>query len=133
MRILKAYKFRLYPTDEQKHLLAQQGGNCRWLWNHFLDLNQKEHAKSGKFIFAHDLITSLPNLKKEYDWLGNSFSQSLQQVGRHFDRALKDCFNKSKGFPTFKKKSLMRDSFTIPQKYRIDRTFVFIPKVGEIK
>ena len=27
----------------------------------------------------------------------------------------------------------MRDSFTIPQKYRIGKTFVFIPKVGEVK
>jgi putative transposase len=133
MKILKAYKFRLYPTDEQKHMLAQQGGNCRFLWNHFLELNQEQYKKDGKFIFSHELITSLPKLKKEYEFLAESFSQSLQQVGRHFDRALKDCFKKSKGFPSFKKKSLMKDSFTIPQKYRIGKTFVFIPKVGEVK
>jgi putative transposase len=133
MKVLKAYKFRLKPTDEQKKLLAQQGGNCRFLWNYFLELNQKEYAKNKKFIFAHDLITSLPKLKKEFGWLGESFSQSLQQVGRHFDRALKDAFKNNKGFPTFKKKALMRDSFTIPQKYRIGKTFVFIPKIGEVQ
>ncbi len=133
MKILKAYKFRLLPTVEQQYALAQQGGNCRFLWNHFLEMNQNEYAKNKKFIFAHDLITSLPKLKKEYEWLRESFSQSLQQVGRHFDRALKDCFKNGKGFPAFKKKAAMRDSFTIPQKYRIGRTFVFIPKVGEIK
>lgn len=132
MRMLKAYKFKLNPTDEQKQLLAQQGGSCRWLWNHFLEINQAEHAKSGKFIFAHNLITSLPKLKKEFKWLGNTFSQSLQQVARHFDRALKDCFKKSKGFPTTKKKHLMRDSFTVPQKFRVERNYVFIPKVGEV-
>ncbi len=132
MRMLKAYKFRLSPTDEQKSLLAQQAGSCRWLWNHFLEVNQEEHAKSGKFIFAHDLITSLPNLKKEFEWLGSTFSQSLQQVARHFDRALKDCFKKSKGFPTTKKKHLMRDSFTVPQKFRVERNYVFIPKIGEV-
>ena len=98
MKIHKAYKFKLQPTESQKTLLAQQGGSCRWLWNHFLDLNKVEHANSGKFIFAHQLITSLPELKKEHDWLGNTFSQSLQQVARHFDRALKDSFKKSKGF-----------------------------------
>jgi putative transposase len=132
MKLHKAYKFRLSPTDDQKKSLAQQGGNCRWLWNHFLDLNQEEHAKSGKFIFAHDLIVSLPELKKEYEWLGNSFSQSLQQVARHFDRALKDSFKKSKGFPQFKKKAKCRDSFTIPQKFRVEKNYVFIPKVGEV-
>lgn len=132
MRTLKAYKFRLSPTDEQRKSLAQQGGNCRWLWNHFLEINQAEYAKNKKFIFSHQLITSLPTLKKEHEWLGESFSQSLQQVARHFDRALKDAFKKSKGFPTTKKKSLLRDSFTVPQKFRVERNYVFIPKVGEV-
>lgn len=132
MRVLKAYKFRLNPTDDQRKALAQQGGNCRWLWNHFLEINQAEYAKNKKFIFSHQLITSLPELKKEYEWLGESFSQSLQQVARHFDRALKDAFKKSKGFPTTKKKSLLRDSFTVPQKFRIEKNYVFIPKVGEV-
>ena len=133
MKIFKAYKFKLYPTVGQKQMLVQQGGNCRFLWNHFLKLNQEQYKKDGKFIFSHELITSLPELKKEYDFLTNSFSQSLQQVGRHFSKALKDSFKKIKGFPSFKKKSLMRDSFTVPQKYRIGKTFVFIPKIGEVK
>jgi len=72
MKLLKAYKFRLAPTNEQKQLLAQQGGNCRWLWNHFLDINKTEYANNKKFIFAHDLIVSLPELKKEFEWLGNT-------------------------------------------------------------
>lgn len=132
MKTLRAYKFRLKPTEDQKKSLSQQGGNCRWLWNHFLEINQEEYAKNKKFIFSHQMITSLPNLKKEYNWLGESFSQSLQQVARHFDRALKDSFKKAKGFPTTKKKSLLRDSFTVPQKFRIAKNYVFIPKVGEV-
>lgn len=133
MRILKAYKFRLLPTKEQIASLAQQGGNCRFLWNHFLEINQQQYKEDKKFVFSHQLITSLPKLKQEYDFLGLSFSQSLQQVGRHLDRALKDSFQKTKGFPSFKKKSMLRDSFTVPQKFRISKSFVFIPKVGEVK
>lgn len=53
-------------------------------------------------------------------------------MARHFDRALKDSFKKAKGFPKFKKKGLLRDSFTIPQKFRIEKNCVFIPKVGEV-
>jgi len=133
MKIQKAYKFRLYPTNEQKQSLAQQGGNCRFLWNHFLEVNQQQYKENKKFIFSYELITSLPKLKQEYDFLNNSFSQSLQQVGRYFDRALKDSFQKIKGFPAFKKKSMLKDSFTVPQKFRIDKSFVFIPKIGEVK
>jgi putative transposase len=72
-------------------------------------------------------------MKKEYEWLKQPIGQSLQQVARHFDRALKECFKNGKGFPKFKKKGKRRDSFTVPQKFRIEKNYVFIPKIGEVK
>ncbi len=38
-----------------------------------------------------------------------------------------------KRFPSFKKKALLNDSFTCPQKWRLRQGFVFIPKIGEVK
>jgi len=131
--VRRAYKFRLYPTTEQEALLRQHGGNARFLWNHLLRSNQDRYEQEGKFTFAHEMIVSLPSLKKEHDFLKLSFSQSLQQVARHLDRALKDCFSGDKKFPRFKRKGTHSDSFTIPQKYRIGRAWVFIPKIGEVK
>jgi putative transposase len=54
-------------------------------------------------------------------------------VLRQFDKALKDSFKKEKGFPVFKKKMLLNDSFACPQKWRLGKGFVFIPKIGEVK
>lgn len=133
MKLKRAYKFRLYPNDEQKQKLLQHGGNTRFLWNYFLNLNQDHYKETNKFIFAHDLIVSLPKLKQEYEFLDLSFSQSLQQVGRHFDRALKDFIKGEKDFPARKHKSKERDSFTVPQKFRIEKKYVFIPKIGEVR
>ena len=133
--IHKAYKFRLSPTTEQEQSLRQHAGNTRFLYNHLLDLNIKKYETEKKFIFGHEMIMSLPKLKEEYEFLGLSFSQSLQQVGRHLDKALKDAFDKSqpeKKFPQFKKKRNNRDSFTVPQKFRVEKNCVFIPKIGEI-
>jgi len=112
--IRRAYKFRLVPTVEQEQLLRQCGGNARFVWNTFLRMNEEEYAKNKKFVFGYDLIMSLPKLKKEHDFLTLSFSHSLQQVGRHFDRALKDFLNPElkRAFPVPKKKSKERDSFT---------------------
>ncbi|NET89945.1 MAG: helix-turn-helix domain-containing protein, partial [Kamptonema sp. SIO1D9] len=31
--MLKAYKFRIYPTSEQKVLLAKSFGSARWFFN----------------------------------------------------------------------------------------------------
>lgn len=133
MKIRRAYKFRLYPNEQQAAALRQHGGNARFLWNTLLRLNQDKYDADKKFIFAHDMVTSLPKLKKEHPFLELSFSQSLQQVARHLDRALRDCFKKTKRFPVFKKKGKQTDSFTVPQKFRIAKKYVFIPKIGEVK
>lgn len=133
MIVQKGFKYRLAPTSQQKQLLLQQGGNARFLWNLLLRENINYHKNTGKFKFAHEMIVSLPPLKEKYDFLKLSFSQSLQTVARNLDKAIKSVIEKEKGFPNFKKKGLERDSFTVPQKWRLGKGFVFIPKVGEVK
>lgn len=133
MLIQRGYKYRILPTKEQEESLLQCGGNARFLWNYALKTNQDYYKETGKFKFYHELAVSLPKLKEEYPFLKELFSQSLQMVLRQFDKALKDSFKKEKGFPSFKKKMLLNDSFTCPQKWRLGRGFVFIPKIGEVK
>lgn len=133
MLIQQGYKYRILPTKEQEESLLQCGGNARFLWNYALKTNQDYYKETGKFKFYHELAVSLPKLKEEYPFLKESFSQSLQMVLRQFDKALKDSFKKKKGFPSFKKKMLLNDSFTCPQKWRLEKGFVFIPKIGEVK
>lgn len=133
MLIQQGYKYRILPTKEQEKSLLQCGGNARFLWNYALKTNQDYYKETGKFKFYHELAVSLPKLKEEHPFLKESFSQSLQMVLRQFDKALKDSFKKEKGFPSFKKKMLLNDSFTCPQKWRLGKGFVFIPKIGEVK
>jgi len=117
--INKGLKFRLYPTPEQEALLRQHGGNARFLWNSLLALNQIEYKKTGKFIFSSAMQKKLPKMKREsFPFLAVSHSQSLQQVCKNLDKALRDCFSKSKGFPKFKRKGDGSDSFTIHQKWK---------------
>ena len=133
MLVKKGFKFRLVPTKEQKQKLLQHGGNSRFMWNLFLKTNIDYYKETGKFKFYHKLAIVIPKLKQEFPFLKESFSQSLQMVARQFDRALKDSFKKEKGFPSFKRKALLNDSFTCPQKWRLGKGFVFIPKIGEMR
>ena len=133
MLVQRGYKYRILPTKEQEKSLLQCGGNVRFLWNYALKTNQDYYKETGKFKFYHELAVSLPKLKEEYPFLKESFSQSLQMVLRQFDKSLKESFKKEKGFPSFKKKMLLKDSFTCPQKWRLGKGFVFIPKIGEVK
>jgi len=133
MLIHKGFKFRLKPTKKQKQMLLQHGGNTRFVWNLFLSQNIKEYEKEKKFIFFHDLANSLPKLKQKHEFLKLSYSQSLQQIAKNLDRALKDSCKTEKGFPSFKKKNLLNDSFSIPQNYKIKQGYVYIPKIGKVK
>jgi len=138
MKILKGFKYRLYPTKFQHNALKQHAGNTRFIWNHFLAENIKYYEKHKKFNFSHAMITSIPKLKEEHDFLKLSFSQSLQTVGRHLNDAIVRYLKGLKtgedvGFPVFKKKSKQKDSFHCPQKWYVCKGFVKIPKIGKVK
>jgi len=45
--MLKAYRYRIYPTDEQKVLLAKTFGCCRWFYNYSLALTNETYKATG--------------------------------------------------------------------------------------
>jgi len=42
--VLKAYKYRIYPTEDQKVLLNKHIGACRFLYNLALETRQTAYA-----------------------------------------------------------------------------------------
>ena len=85
--MFKAYKFRLYPDEEQQILLEKHFGSCRFVWNHFLDSRNKRYVETGKGMSYKDASVLLPALKEEREWLNEVNSQSLQQELMHLDSA----------------------------------------------
>jgi putative transposase len=132
MKIRKGFKYRLRPTEEQREMLLQQGGNARFLWNSLLENNIEYYKQTKKFKFFYEMAMFLPELKGEYSFLTQSYAQSLQMVTRQLDRALRDSFKNDKGFPRFKKKK-ENDSFTIPQGWKLGEGTVYIPKIGWLR
>ena len=45
MKRLKAYKFRLYPTQTQIDQLEVEFGNARFVWNHALEMRSKAYKR----------------------------------------------------------------------------------------
>lgn len=133
--MFKSYRFRLLPNKQQTELLNKWEGHSRWLWNHFLDLEQKEYAANKKFIWRYDLINLIPELKKQYDWLKESPSQSLQQIGTSMDTALKG-LKSGKKFPKFKKKNVRNGQILIqnsPLQIKTSKSHISLPKIGQVK
>ena len=114
----KAYRFRLYPNKEQKAFLAKCFGCSRFVYNHFLRLTTDVYAECKKSLRYKEWAKLLTHLKKEYEWLKEVNSQSLQQTLKDLETAYVRFFKKLAKFPNFKKRS-NKQSFRVPQHFSI--------------
>ena len=103
-----AYRFRIYPTEEQKILLGKTFGCCRFLYNQMLDDKIREYEKTKK------MLKNTPAMyKREYPFLREVDSLALANVQLHLEKAYKNFFRDPKtGFPRFKSKHHSRNSYT---------------------
>ncbi|WPF87862.1 RNA-guided endonuclease TnpB family protein [Cyanobacterium aponinum UTEX 3222] len=129
--MLKIVKVRLYPTYQQKESLAKAFGSTRWLWNKFLALTNETYKQTGKGLSRYDLQKQLPSLKKEYEWLTQTYSQCLQVVCLNLSRSFINFFEKRSSFPRFKSKH-GKQSLSYPQNVKIKGDMIIFPKLGEI-
>src|SRR5215471_8907457 len=106
MQQKKAYKYRFYPSDEQKHNLARTFGCCRYVYNWALRERTDAYYQHGERLYYEDTAGRLVLLKKQEEtlWLGEVSSVPLQQSLRHLDRAFRNFFEGRAEYPTFKKK-----------------------------
>jgi len=128
--MLKGLKYRLYPTNSQKELIAKHIGSSRFVYNLALETKNTAYLGSKHNFSPFDLIKQLPDLKKECEWLKEVNSQSLQQSIQNMDIAFKKFF-KGAGFPKFKSKHKGKQSFSIPQNVIVDSGKLIIPKFKE--
>ena len=128
--MLKAFKYRLYPTNKQSILLNKHIGASRFVYNLALETKQMAWAGNRVNLSCFDLIKQLPDLKKECEWLKEINSQSLQVPIRNLDNAFTQFFKGQTKFPSFKKKS-NNGSFSIPQSVEIIGEKLSIPKFKE--
>lgn len=127
--MLKSFRYRLCPTNEQAALLNKHIGSVRFLYNLALETKQAAYA-TGVNLNRYDLQVQLKDLKNECVWLKEINSQSLQVALMNLDAAYLRFFKGQNSFPTFKKKS-NGGSFNIPQNVLLDNGKLIIPKFKE--
>lgn len=129
-QILKAYKVRLYPNEEQKVFFAKSFGCCRFIWNKMLSDKIKYYEKTKKTLRQYPA-----QYKKEFEWLKEVESLALSRVERNLHQAYQSFFKQGTGFPKFKKKGV-RDSYTTNNQkgtVAVTGNSVKLPKIGHIK
>lgn len=130
--MLKSYKYKLNPNEEQIVLLNKHFGPIRFAYNYFLNERKKEYETNKNTINYYDNARALTNLKKqeEYSWLNEINSQSLQDSLKNLETAYKNFFRFKKGFPKFKSKR-SKNSFSVPQSVKLINGKLVIPKFKE--
>ena len=135
----KAYKVRLYPTQEQEVLINKTFGCVRLVWNTLLDKNIKGFENEGK-SWNQDYNTTI--LKDSFEFLNEVSAASLQQKARDLKETYSQWFKsvtgkrKSKiGYPKFKTKKFSKDSYRLPaQKFSIcqDLNLIRLEKIYRV-
>ena len=133
--MLRAYKYRIYPTEDQSRQLEQHFGCVRYVYNWGLAVKKHLYESERRGIGNIELTNRMKaELKQQRPWLTTVNSQSLQMALRNLDSAYLRFFNEKNGFPKFKSKKDNKYSFQCPQHVSVDATkgTIDIPKIKGI-
>jgi putative transposase len=140
MKTQKAYKFRVYPTQEQVAQLAIEFGCARFVWNRALQEKEYAYQQWGVALSSFDISRHITQYKKteKYSWLNDCTATVLGQKLADLDKAFDNFFKGRAKFPKFKKKHHAQsvryqlDQRQILNNYRAGE-LLKLPKLGSLE
>lgn len=135
--MLKGITVKLSPSRVQIDLLNQWFGCQRFVWNQFLAMLQERYEanKTLPFPGKYDLMTLLPPLKREFEFLKETEASSLQATVEYLHQAYLRFFKKQAKYPKFKSLRRSRKTVTIKnnRNIKLTKSGLKVPKLGWIK
>lgn len=136
MKLKRVKKIKIRLTNNQIQTVEKTLGICRFLYNKFIEFNSKYYNETKKFIFGYEFDRYVNNeLYKEFPWIMDCSAKARKDVIMNADKALKEFFQKKRGYLKFKsKRNLCQSYFFIKNGIRmIDESHVWIPILHGIK
>ena len=100
----KAYKFRLYPDENQKTLINKNTGCARLIYNLLLSDRKAYYKECGGMLKREvSYYKALP----EYAFLKEADSLALANAKLHLEAAYKNFFAGRAGFPKLKRRGMI--------------------------
>ncbi|MCT4604568.1 MAG: IS200/IS605 family element RNA-guided endonuclease TnpB [Marinisporobacter sp.] len=129
----KAYKYRIYPNDEQKLYFAKTFGCTRFVYNQMLANRIRSYEENKNLDIKNIKYPTPAQYKKEFTWLKEVDSLALANAQLNLDKAYKNFFrDKSVGFPKFKSKKSNYHSYTTNNQkgtVYIENGYIKLPKL----
>ena len=137
----KAYKFRLYPNNNQLELINKFFGCNRFVYNYYLD-----KIKKDKYMSAITCIKDYTNkLKYEFPFLQEADSILIRKSLFNLEDSFKRYYNGNFGYPKYRSK-YDRNSYITNAVYGsykehnycnilvdLDNKLIKLPKLGKVK
>ena len=126
-----AYKYRIYPNNEQKEYFAKCFGCVRFFYNKSLSDMNEIYKSTGKF----KNITPA-SYKEDYSFLKEVDSLALANAQLNRNTAFKSFFSHQSSFPKFKSKKNDQSYTTNNQgsvKFSSNNRYISIPKCSRIR
>ena len=142
--MIKGFKVRLFPTEEQEILMWKHVGCSRYIYNYMLELQKtryelrEELGLEKPFLSAFDMNREITSLKAdpEHEWLKEIGIHTLQITCKDLSKAYKSFFKKNNGYPKFKSRKRAKPNFPVSSYksmlYVIDDEFIKLPKIGKV-
>ncbi len=128
---MKGYKYRIFPTDEQKIQIDKTISCCRYVWNGFLALKEFRYKEFGETMNYNTMNKLLTEVKKADNFLHEVDSTALQQTLKQLDNTYKMFFKGVCKYPRFKSKKNPKNSYK-SMSVKIKDNQIVIPKIGKV-
>ena len=130
MEITKTYKYRLRLSKEQMATIDNNIGICRMVYNLAKETKEYAYASQKINLSCYDLQKQITDLKKEFLFISNVPSQTLQDVIERLDKSYKS-FYKGGGYPKWAKKHKY-NSLTFKAVSQVSDYVFKLPKIGNV-
>lgn len=108
MKLSKAYKYRIYPDEQQKQYIHKHIGCSRYLYNNALEYKKMMYDRYKKNVRINiDISRQLTIVKKTegLEFLSEVDSSSLIYALRNLETAYSNFFKGLSSFPKYRKKT----------------------------
>lgn len=132
----KAYKYRIYPNEKQREIIAKTFGCCRFVYNKYLAQRIELYQTNKENLTYVKCAKAMSELKDELEWLNEVDSTALQSSLKDLDNAYKKFFKEHAGSPNFKSKKTYKYSY---KSKRVGNNIAYLggyiklPKLGLVK
>ena len=139
--MIRGYRIKIFPKEEQKKMIHKSFGCTRFIYNWCIDRISENYNETKKTLSSIDLQKEIVILKKqiEYSWLNEVSANMLKQVTIDCSNAYKRWFklikqnNNIKGKPRYKSRKSKQNCPTRTDRMTFNGRYVHLEKIGNIK